>query len=311
MPVKSKNDSSAIASSLLFAVFLWGASNAGTKLLVKAWPPIFVGCTRFILAGLLFSALLRWTKLFGDRHVISPSLNRRLWLRCGATLAVYIIAFNWAMNLTAASHVVLYLGAAPVWALLWEGVPKRNWRSVQRYGAAALALLGVLVLFWPALMGSAGATNLMGEFLGLTCSVLWTLYGRQCRSIGSELSGAEMSAQSFWRAGLILLPLAVFDFSVHSVPWSGKLAFVQSFCILGGSIGAFALWNNALRHWNTSKVYLFNNLIPLSTMTWAHFCLNEEITHTFWIAMVLIGSGVILGQANWQKLFGTRFVPED
>jgi drug/metabolite transporter (DMT)-like permease len=49
-------------------------------------------------------------------------------------------------------------------------------------------------------------------------------------------------------------------------------------------------------------VYLFNNLIPLSTMTWAYFFLDEPITKTFWMALVLIASGVILGQANWQKL---------
>ena len=52
---------------------------------------------------------------------------------------------------------------------------------------------------------------------------------------------------------------------------------------------------------------LFNNLIPLSTMTWAHFFLHEPVTPTFWAAMVLIVAGVVLGQANWTKLFG---IPE-
>jgi len=62
---------------------------------------------------------------------------------------------------------------------------------------------------------------------------------------------------------------------------------------------AFGIWNVALRHWPTSKVYLFNNLIPLSTMTWAHFTLGEAVTTTFWLAMALIVAGVVLGQGNW------------
>jgi drug/metabolite transporter (DMT)-like permease len=49
---------------------------------------------------------------------------------------------------------------------------------------------------------------------------------------------------------------------------------------------------------------LFNNLIPLSTMTWAYFFLGEPITHTFWAAMVLIIAGVVLGRGDWIRFFG-------
>jgi drug/metabolite transporter (DMT)-like permease len=66
-----------------------------------------------------------------------------------------------------------------------------------------------------------------------------------------------------------------------------------------------------LRHWPTSQVLLFNNLIPLSTMCWAHVWLHEPITPTFWLAMLLVVAGVLLGQANWQKLIALRAVPPD
>jgi drug/metabolite transporter (DMT)-like permease len=41
---------------------------------------------------------------------------------------------------------------------------------------------------------------------------------------------------------------------------------------------------------------LFNNLIPVSTMIWAYFCLGEPVTPTFLLALLLIGIGVVLGQ---------------
>jgi len=37
-------------------------------------------------------------------------------------------------------------------------------------------------------------------------------------------------------------------------------------------------------------------LIPISTLIWAHLWLGEAVAPTFWAAMVLIGTGVILGQ---------------
>jgi drug/metabolite transporter (DMT)-like permease len=81
---------------------------------------------------------------------------------------------------------------------------------------------------------------------------------------------------------------------------------VQAYCIIAGGVAAFAIWNNALRRWPTSQVLLFNNLIPLSTMCWAHVWLREPITPTFWLAMSLVVAGVVLGQLNWRGLVASR-----
>ena len=285
--------------SLIFAVFLWGGNNAGTKFLVNSWPPIWTGATRFLCAGLLLLAGLRWTDWFGARTELTSDLRRRLWWRGGLSLAAYIILFNYALRYTSVSHVALYLGASPVWALLWEGWPAKHWRSAQRYAAAALALSGVFVLFWPAL--KLGPANLAGEALGLIASVLWTNYGRQCHALGANLGGAEITAHTMWRAGVWLLPLGLVEVGAAGVPWNWPLAAVQSYCIVAGGAVAFGIWTNALRRWPTSQVLLFSNLIPLSSMAWAHVCLGESITPTFWLAMVLIVAGVALGPAQFRK----------
>jgi drug/metabolite transporter (DMT)-like permease len=307
--VQQRTNNGAIAAGLTFAVFLWGANNAAVKYLVKYWPPIAIGSSRFLAAGLVLLALLRWTKIFGGQSALSPALKRKLWTRAGLSLAAYIVAFNWALKLTALSHVALYLGAAPVWALLWEGPPQRNWRSAQRYAAAALALTGVLALFLPSLRQSRG--HWPGEILGLSCGLLWTNFGVQCHALGRDLSGAEISAHTFWRAGVLLAPLGLAELSHGGVPWRMDLVWAQLFCVLGGGVVAFALWNGALRHWKTSQVYLFNNLIPLSNMGWANVCLGEPITSTFWVSMALIASGVMLGQTNLQRFFGALWPPTE
>jgi drug/metabolite transporter (DMT)-like permease len=307
--VKNKPNDTTIAAGLFFAVFVWGANNAAAKFIVKTWPANFTGCTRFLAAGLILLALLRWTKWFGESHAVPPDLSRRLWWRGGLSLAIYIVAFNWALKLTALSHVALYLGASPVWALLWEGRPERSWKSAQRYGAAALAFCGVLILLWPALRTGKG--SLTGELLGFSCSLLWTNFGNQCRVLGRDLNGAEVSAHTFWRAGLILAPFAAGELFTQHVPVRTSLVLAQLVCVLGGSVVAFAIWNGALRHWQTSRVYLFNNLIPLSSTAWAYFCLGEQLSSTFWPAMILIGAGVFLGQANWEKFFGRLWLPTE
>jgi drug/metabolite transporter (DMT)-like permease len=295
--VHGKNSNFNIAAGLALAIFLWGGNNAATKWLVQSWPPVAVGGTRFLCAGLLMVGLLRWTSWFGGVVDIPRDVSRRLWLRTGLSLAVYIVCFNWAMRLTSASHVTLYLGASPVWALLWEERPRKSWQSLRRYGAALFALAGAATLFWPALRDAK--TNLYGEMLALVCSVLWTVYGRECRSLGARLPGAEIAAQTMWRSGVWLLPLSVLEVGLApQLDWNVAAVGVQIACIFFGGVVAYGLWNNALRFWPASRVLLFNNLIPVSTMAWAHFTLGETVTRTFWMAMLLIVAGVALGQSD-------------
>lgn len=296
----SNRPNHAIGLALVFAVFLWGASNAGSKFLLGGetpWPPIWTGATRFLCAGLLLLAVTRWTRWLGVFHKPTPDLNQELWWRGGLSLAIYILFFQGTLKLTSVSHLALYLGASPVWAVLWEGRPPSRREGLQRYTAALLALAGVFILFWPALKDSQ--TSVLGELMALASSIIWTNYGRQCRVLAKQLTGAEISAQSMWRAGAILLPIGVVELAFHGfhpTPWQ---LGVQAYCVVAGGVAAYGIWATALRRWPTSKVYLYNNLIPLSTMAWAHLTLGEVVTKTFWLAMALIISGVTLGQ--WKR----------
>lgn len=298
-----------IAVSLLVAVLLWGGNNTGTKVLVSHWSPAFTGGTRFCCAGLLLLGLLRWSKWLGETRPLSPGLRARLWWRGGLSLAVYIVVFNSALQHTSASRVALYLGAAPVWALFWEGRPRMDGQSARRYGAALVALGGVAVLFWPALKDSRGSW--LGDALGVAGSLLWTNYGRQCRALGAELSGAETSAHTMWRAGLLLLPFAGAETWRAAPALRPDLVAIQAYCVVAGGVAAFAIWSHALKCWPASRVLLFNNLIPLSTAAWAAVWLREPVTPRFWVAMAMVMAGVLLGQADWQRFIPARAVPPE
>ena len=301
MTVSEKKNSSVIAGSLLLTVIFWGGSNAGTKWLLFSWPPVFTGATRFLFAGVILLAVLRFTTLLGKYQPLTSVQQHQLWLRGGLSLAAYAIAFCWALRLTAASHVALYLGASPVWALLVEQRPQKNWSSFRRYGAALLALSGVLVLFWPALKNSS--FNLAGECCGLISSLLWANYNHQGRILAQSIPGVEVAANAMWMSGVWLLPIGLIEIAGHGLVLDAPHAGVQMLAIVFGGVVPYALWNSALRHWPTSRVMLFNNFIPLSTTTWACFILGESITPTFCAAMVLIVAGVALGQMDWSKIF--------
>jgi drug/metabolite transporter (DMT)-like permease len=166
----------------------------------------------------------------------------------------------------------------------------------------------------------------MGEALGLVASLLWAGYGRLCREMSDKLSGSEISAHSMWRAGLLLVPLGIYETATRVLSDKSRAHFdwhelvpamnayrllAVGYSVIGGGVVAYVLWNNALKHWRTSQVFLFGNLIPVTTMAWAWLCLKEQVTRTFGVAMILIVAGVVLGQTRWEKLLGNRWFPAE
>lgn len=282
-------------------VALWGGNNAATKWLVAAWPPVFTGANRFLFGGLILLGVMRFTKLLGQFQPLTPIQRRQLWLRGGFSLAAYTVLFTWALRLTAASHVALYIGASPVWSLLMEQRPQRSWSSVRRYGAAILAGAGVFVLFLPALESSN--FNLVGECCGIGGSLLWANYNHQSRILAQTIHGVEVAANSMWMSGVCLLPVAAIEIAKVRPVLDAPHLGVQSLAVVFGGVVPYALWNSALRHWQTSRVMLFNNFIPLTTAIWSHYVLGEPLTPTFWLAMALIIVGVVVGQMDWIKVF--------
>lgn len=59
--VSDKKRDLVLGASLLFAVFLWGANNTGTKFIVGHWPAVWTGSSRFLCAGLVLLAFLKLT----------------------------------------------------------------------------------------------------------------------------------------------------------------------------------------------------------------------------------------------------------
>ena len=289
-----------IAASLVLATVVWGANNTTIGYLVRDWPVLWTTGTRLLFAGLLLLALLRWTRLFGKRAPVPAELNRRLWIRGGLLFIGWAAGVSWAVTYTPVSHAALYLAASPVWGLLLEERPQLNRESARKYFAALLALAGIVILFLPKLQNGTGG-DWRGDVIAFAASWSWTLYSRESREISGRIPGMVYTAQTAWRAGLLLLPFVVWEVAKNPPVLPSRLIGWQIFSIFAGTIVGLGIWNQVLRHWPVSRALLFNNLIPMFSMLFAWLCLNEALTNTFVPAMALVVAGVVVGLAPWRR----------
>ena len=289
--------STSVVAALLTSIVLWGGNNVFIKLLVQQWPPLFTGATRFLIGGFLLAGLLRWIPALRTAHGTTAAQRRDLWVRGGVVLALYNTACNWCLLYIPASHFALHLAASPVWALLWEEGLRIRRHSLPRFAAAGLTLVGVGVLLWPALTGSG---HWFGELLALIAGILWTAYNRECRRMSQGLSGLQVTSGTVWRAGAIMLLPAAIEVALRG-PFAITPAALglQAYSIVAGSVGAYACWNWALTHWPVSRVALWGNLIPLTTMGCGVLLIGEKLSPSFALALTLILGGVVLGQLRF------------
>jgi drug/metabolite transporter (DMT)-like permease len=279
------------------SIVLWGANNVFIKLLLQKWPPLFTGSTRFLIGGTLLAGLIRWIPGLRPRQSATAVQKRELWLRGAIVLAFYNVACNWCLLYIPASHFALHLAASPVWALLWEEGLRLRRHALPRYAAAGLTLAGVFVLLLPALTGSG---HWFGEVLGLIAGILWTAYNRECRRLSQGLSGLQVTSGTVWRAGLLLLlPATIEVWMRGAFALTPTTLGIQAYSIVAGSIAAYACWNWALSHWPVSRVALWGNLIPLTTMAGGVLFIGEKPSPSYAVALVLILGGVILGQIRF------------
>lgn len=288
-----------VAAGLIASIVLWGANNVGVRHLVQHWPPLFTASTRMFCVTAILFALLRVTDWFGRRHVPDAGLRRHLWFGPGVWLALYVAVFTWGLCFTTASRIALTLATSPIWGAVYEGRPRWNAACARRYGAALLALAGVWVLVWPALGGAGG--DWRGDLLGLAASFLWVGYSRQCKELGQTLSGVEITAHTMWRAAVWLGPLAIWEIWDRPLPLTTGLLVTQSYCVVFGGVIAFTLHYHGLRCWPASRVFLFGNLLPVTTMAWSWLLLREGVTREFWVATALVVAGVVLGTGRRRK----------
>ncbi len=290
-----RDNSATVIIGLVAAVFLWGGNNVATKYLVDTWPPIWTSCTRFLISGSLLLLLAHKTTWFGTPQPLTDKVRKDLWLKGSLSFTVYILSFIWALKFSTAANMGLLFATSPVWALLWEIRLVERLELIKRFSAAILTLCGVAILFASTASQEVGW---LGNGLGLLAAVLWTVYSRVCRSFGHQLSSAQLNGHNFVRTFVWLLPFAIYDQLHASIPMEPKLWANQVYSIIGAGVFAFAFWTNALKRWPTSRVMLFVNLIPLTTVLCGKVFLNETVQWQFWGAMVFVIAGVCLGLAD-------------
>ncbi|MDH4138215.1 MAG: DMT family transporter, partial [Anaerolineae bacterium] len=243
------------------ATLTWATNMVLGRWLRDQIGPLTLAAARFLIASLLFAAVLQ------RRPPEERRLGRDRWLLLGMALsgvAIFAPTLYLGLRFTTAVNATLVNGLGPLITGLLAALLIREPMSGRQITGAIAGLAGVIALisggslaFWQAVRGN------VGDLIVLGAVALWGLYsvlGRQVMRHRSALSATAFSA--FLGLPLLLLAAA---WEVQTFPVVARPQLVLAVLYIGiaPTVIGFLSWNAGVRRLGSSGAMVFYNTLPL------------------------------------------------
>jgi drug/metabolite transporter (DMT)-like permease len=283
---------------------IWGLQQSVLKLAAGDIAPIMMIALRSGISAVLVGLFM----LLQREKVNLADGNWRPGLLVGMLFALEFLLVGEGIRHTTASHAVVFLYTAPIFAALglhWmipaERLNALQWLGITcAFGGLVLAFLGS-----DATQAATGAADnmLLGDAMALLAGMSWAATTVVVRCSGLAKSSASQTLMYQLLGAFVLLLVAAFGLgqtTIHPTPlmW-GSLLF-QALVV---SFASFLVWFWLLRHYLASQLGVFSFMTPLFGVGFGVWLLNEPLEARFVGGAVLVLLGVVL--VSNHALFGS------
>lgn len=285
---------------------VWSLQQISLKAVADAVSPMLMVGVRSGLAALLVAALMRWR---GEGLQLGAG-RWRPGLVVGALFALEYVLVAEALRYTHASHVVVFLYTAPIFAALGlhGKLPAERLHWLQ-WAGIGIAFAGIAVAFVGRGAGGAGVTDegvILGDLLSLLAGAAWgaTTVTIRCTGLSSAPS-TETLLYQLAGAFVLLVPAALVlgqsRFEPTPAAWA-HLAF-QSVIV---SFASFLVWVWLLRRYLASRLGVLSFMTPVFGIVLGIWLLDEPLETSFIAGSALVLGGILLvsGYGWLQQVLG-------
>jgi drug/metabolite transporter (DMT)-like permease/GNAT superfamily N-acetyltransferase len=272
---------------------IWGSTYLGIRVMVETIPPLLGSAMRFLIAGLVFYAVLRVR-----RGAAAVRVDRRQLLAATAAGTLLLAGGNGLVTLgelhVPSGLAALIIASVPLWIVLFRALGRDHIPRLTLVGVLA-GFAGVALLLVPG--QQPAGTTIAGMLLIVGAAASWATGSYYPRRWPLPPDAFLSAALQMITAGAVMLVLAVArgeladanvaHFSLRSIAGFAWL-------VTAGSLVAFTAYVWLLKNVAISKVttYAYVNPVVAILLGWA--LLSEKITGTIVIGAALIVASVAL-----------------
>ncbi|MBX7056977.1 MAG: DMT family transporter [Leptospirales bacterium] len=258
---KSDSNASIYFQLTLTALFWSGAFFAGKLALVWA-TPMETAAARFLTAGAILLAVLRWRS--GLHSVLDRAFLVQAVMLGLIGITLYNVFFFHGLAQTAPLNASLIVASNPSMTALLAWFFRGERPSARAAAGIALSFSGVAIV-----ASNASLKQLLqlhfgpGDLMIVGSSFCWAIYSLFSQRLMRQRGALELAAWSTSAGALLLIPLAMLE--SRGLQWLGRPAATLSILYMAAlaSALAFTLWNRGVARLGAPRSAIFINLVPL------------------------------------------------
>jgi len=280
---------------------LWSLQQISLKAAADQASPMLMVALRSLIALILLAGLM------AQRGELPSRRRWKAGLMVGALFGLEYLLVSTALGLSQASHVVVFLYTAPIFAALGLQLrlPAERLGRVQWLGIG-LAFCGIALAFLGGIdlqPGAGAGQALLGDALALLAGAAWGATTITIRS--SSLASAPATEALLYQllgAFVLLLPASWLTGQWHFEPTPAVWAHL-GFQSLVVSFASFLTWCWLLRRYLASQLGVFSFLTPMFGVALGVWLLGETLEPQFIAGSVLVltGIGLVSGHAALRR----------
>ena len=285
-----------LAFAILYIV--WGSTYFFIQRALDGFPPLMLGCIRFLAAGLLMLlwSLLRGEKVWNINDIKHAALSGVLLLFVGNGAVI------WVEQFMPSAMVAIVISSSPIWFILLDKPKwKENFKSKATIAGLVIGFAGVVLLFGEKIAAILITLGSGKELAGMALLVI----GAISWSGGSLISkykapDTPATVNTTWQmlaAGFAFLPLALLHGEVSkmhfaSVSTSAWLSLL--YLIFFGSIAGFSAYVWLLKVKPITQVSTYAYVNPVVAVLLGVFFAGEHISFIQIFGLAIILASVFL-----------------
>ncbi|MEO0237988.1 MAG: DMT family transporter [candidate division WOR-3 bacterium] len=284
-----------LAIFALIPAIIWGYSFIATKYAVSYIKPATLGFVRFIISYVILEFLV-----FLRKENARVNLKDRMLFMCMGFFGItfYFLGENFGLKYTTSSNGALIVSTIPIFTLLVDKIVYRKKISYILTSGIILSFIGIYILLFG--FSKIKNLNVKGDLVMFIPVLSWIIYTYISKMKSSKYSIFFITKEMTFYGSIFFIPFVFFEkgsFCIYKL----NISTIISILYLGivCSSLAYILWNKALKEFDEKLVNSFIYTIPIFTITGEIIILKTFPKINFYIALVLVITGLIL--TNFSK----------
>ena len=299
MDTRKPVDGSAVLLMMVLCA-TWGMQQVVLKATAADIAPVMQIALRSGVAALLVGLVMWWrgeSMSLRDGTLVPG-------LAVGVFFATEFLLVAEGLRHTSASHMVVFLYTAPIFAALglhWR-IPAERLSGLQ-WSGIAIAFAGIAMTFLgrghgAATGAAATGSTLWGDFLGVLAAIAWaaTTVVVRCSSLAKAQPSKTLQYQLVMAFGVLLC--AAWLSGQAQVNFTPRVWASLAFHAVVVSFASFLAWFWLLRHYLASRLGVFSFMTPLFGMLFGAWVLDEPIEAGFLVGAIPVLVGIVLVSAG-------------